>query len=579
MTRKPNTALKAPQNFSIADALQRANAHWNAGQADQAELLCQRVLAAWPGHADALHLKSLMAHASGNLDLAIQHLRQACLAPRAPAVYSSNLAEMCRQEGLLAEGEAAGRRAVAMDNTLAGGWNNLGIILQEAGKFEESKQCLERVLTLQPHNAEAHNNLGNTCKQLGLMQQAELNWRRALMLKPNYAEPHCNLANLLSEQGEYDKAAEHARLAIELNPRLGSAKRALAAAPDNAQVLNAQGISPAGPTRAWPEEKLVAKSDRIETARAAFVAQLAPAAGAKGVHIEYAGNGGPITVKKGKQRFIIAPEHYLYAADLCNQFDYYFSSTMPDRINGMEVVDYSRPGWHTVKGSGQRIFYTSIAEDLGATIDYMAYLTPREGEIVLDVGAYCGLSVLSFARAVGPSGKVIAFEPDPRNFEALKMNVAESGTQNVVIENKAVSGSAGKLLFSSEGNMGSAIVAKETERGNVIEVECTTLRDVVERYDLKKIGAVKLDIEGAEYGVIESSVDIIKNIRARWAVELHSDPVKKLPVDVGRVRRVFDRLGYFTFLQQDSDTAAAPTLFAVPLEYVQNTDRQQNPAR
>jgi hypothetical protein len=148
-----------------------------------------------------------------------------------------------------------------------------------------------------------------------------------------------------------------------------------------------------------------------------------------------------------------------------------------------------------------------------------------------------------------------------------------------VIENKAVSGSAGKLLFSSEGNMGSAIVAKETERGNVIEVECTTLRDVVERYDLKKIGAVKLDIEGAEYGVIENSVDIIKNIRARWAVELHSDPVKKLPVDVGRVRRVFDRLGYFTFLQQDSDTAAAPTLFAVPLEYVQNTDRQQNPAR
>jgi len=297
MTRKPDTAMNAPPNFSIADALGRANAHWNAGQADQAELLCQRVLAAWPGQSDALHLMGLMAHAYGNLDLAIQHLRQACLAPRAPAVYSSNLAEMCRQKGLLAEGEAAGRRAVAMDNTLAGGWNNLGIILQEAGKFEESRQCLERVLTLQPHNAEAYNNLGNTCKRLGLMQQAERNWRRALMLKPNYAEPHSNLANLLSEQGEYDKAAEHARLAIELNPRLGdayinlagvetarqryhealrwldallafapmhavalaakalalkkldrldeameAANRALAAAPDNAEAQNAQGM-------------------------------------------------------------------------------------------------------------------------------------------------------------------------------------------------------------------------------------------------------------------------------------------------------------------------------------------------
>jgi tetratricopeptide (TPR) repeat protein len=289
--------MNAPPNFSIADALGRANAHWNAGQADQAELLCQRVLAAWPGQSDALHLMGLMAHAYGNLDLAIQHLRQACMAPRAPAVYSSNLAEMCRQKGLLAEGEAAGRRAVAMDTTLAGGWNNLGIILQEVGKFEESRQCLERVLTLQPHNAQAHNNLGNTCKRLGLMQQAERNWRRALTLQPNYAEPHSNLANLLSEQGEYDKAAEHARKAIELNPRLGdayinlagvetarqryhealrwldallafapmhavalaskalalkkldrleeamdAANRALAAAPDNAEAQNAQGI-------------------------------------------------------------------------------------------------------------------------------------------------------------------------------------------------------------------------------------------------------------------------------------------------------------------------------------------------
>jgi tetratricopeptide (TPR) repeat protein len=210
-------------NFSIPEALQRANAHWNAGQADQAEMLCQRVLAAWPGQADALHLLGLMAHAYGNLDLALAHLRQACLAPRAPAVFSSNLAEMCRQKGLLAEGEAAARRAVTMDTTLAGAWNNLGIILQEAGKFEESRHCLERVLTLQPHNAEAFNNLANTCKRLGLLTQAEKHWRRSLALKPNYAEPHSNLANLLADQADYVRAAEHARRAIEINPRLADA--------------------------------------------------------------------------------------------------------------------------------------------------------------------------------------------------------------------------------------------------------------------------------------------------------------------------------------------------------------------
>jgi FkbM family methyltransferase len=305
---------------------------------------------------------------------------------------------------------------------------------------------------------------------------------------------------------------------------------------------------------------------RQEAARHAAIGLMQQMAQAKGVVLEYAGNGDPIIVTKGRQRFLVSPEHYLYAGDLCNQFDYYFSSTLPDEKDEMEIVDYSKPGWHTVRETGQRLYYTSLAEDFGATRDYMRYLMPREGEIVLDVGAYCGLSVLTFARAVGPSGKVIAFEPDPRNFEALKTNVAESGTQNVVIENKAMSGSAGQLLFSSEGNMGSAIVAKETERGKVIEVECTTLRDVVARYQLTKVGVVKLDIEGAEYGVIENSADVIRDIGARWAVELHYNPVTGLPVDVDKVRRVFDQLGYLTFLQRDSDTAAAPTLFAYPAD-------------
>ena len=79
----------------IEKALALAHQHWDAGQADQAERLCQQVLAVWPGQADALHLMGLMAHAYGNLDLAIEHLRKACQSPRTPAIYFSNLAEMC----------------------------------------------------------------------------------------------------------------------------------------------------------------------------------------------------------------------------------------------------------------------------------------------------------------------------------------------------------------------------------------------------------------------------------------------------------------------------------------------------
>ncbi|MFM0212370.1 sulfotransferase [Paraburkholderia sediminicola] len=218
MSTPPSTPSQ--ETLSIPEALSRAHAHWNAGQAEQAEQLCQRVLAAWPGQADALHLLGLMAHAYGNLDLALTHLRQACMSPHAPAVYSSNLAEMYRQKGLLAEGEEAGRRAVAMDPALVSGWNNLGILLQEAGKFAESLVCLERVIALQPGWAEAHNNLANTSRRLGRMDRAEQHYRQALALSPAYAEAHSNLAFLLSTQGRYDEAAAAAQQAIELSPRL-----------------------------------------------------------------------------------------------------------------------------------------------------------------------------------------------------------------------------------------------------------------------------------------------------------------------------------------------------------------------
>jgi hypothetical protein len=46
-------ATSAAAPLDIHQALVRAHAHWNAGQADQAQ---------WPGQSDALHLLGLTAH-------------------------------------------------------------------------------------------------------------------------------------------------------------------------------------------------------------------------------------------------------------------------------------------------------------------------------------------------------------------------------------------------------------------------------------------------------------------------------------------------------------------------------------
>lgn len=217
------------QDNAIATALSEARAFLNAGQPQSARMACQRVLALAPGEPHALHMLGLMAYGAGDRGQALVCLRKACQSPDAPALVFSNLTEMLRQQGLLAEAERAGRAAVGRDPALAGAWNNLGIVLQEMGKLAESRACLEKVVTIEPRNAEAHNNLGNTLRRMDELALAQRHWQQALAIRPGYAEPFSNLANLFNEQGQYEQALQCGRRAIELNPQLLDAYVNLAA--------------------------------------------------------------------------------------------------------------------------------------------------------------------------------------------------------------------------------------------------------------------------------------------------------------------------------------------------------------
>lgn len=221
-TPAPPPPTTGPQ-LSLREALQQAHAHWNAGQAAHAEVLCRRILAASPGQADASHLLGLIAHAHGQPALALDLLRHACRTDAAPAVYFGNLAEICRQQGLLAEGEAAARHATQREPGLVMAWNNLGIILQESGRHADSVACLERVAQLQPHSPEALNNLGNAYTGVNRLDEARQHYARALTLRGDYAEAHSNLAFVLRELGDHEAAANAGQRAIECNPRLANA--------------------------------------------------------------------------------------------------------------------------------------------------------------------------------------------------------------------------------------------------------------------------------------------------------------------------------------------------------------------
>ena len=135
----------------------------------------------------------------------------------------------------------------------------------------------------------------------------------------------------------------------------------------------------------------------------------------------------------------------------------------------------------------------------------------KNGDTVLDLGANIGVYTLIFAKLVGKSGHVFAFEPDPTNFEILSKNVKENKHENVTLVQKAVSEKNDKIkLFVSKRNHASHRIFDSEEKRNSIEVDVITL-DTYFKKIKNPINFIKMDVEGVEGATLLGASNIIKN--------------------------------------------------------------------
>ena len=103
-----------------------------------------------------------------------------------------------------------------------------------------------------------------------------------------------------------------------------------------------------------------------------------------------------------------------------------------------------------------------------------------------------GYYVFIAAKHVGETGKVLAFEPEPRNFAILEKNARDF--KNVEIRQEGVSDKEGEItLYLSESNMGAHTMMPEKSFKKSIKVKTIPLDSIVKKADL-----LIMDIEGAE---------------------------------------------------------------------------------
>jgi len=167
--------------------------------------------------------------------------------------------------------------------------------------------------------------------------------------------------------------------------------------------------------------------------------------------------------------------------------------------------------------------------------------TIRPGDTVVDVGANVGYYTLLAAEAVGPTGRVFAFEPDPVAFALLEDNVRLSGATNVIAEQKALSNEPGSIkLFLAAQNKGDhRIVQVKGQDRPSVDIEAVAFDQWIRTHPVANGGSVdfiKIDTQGAEAVILEGMKETLKNNDGiRLIVEFWPSGLDQFGADAGKV--------------------------------------------
>ncbi|MEI7455471.1 MAG: tetratricopeptide repeat protein [Nitrosomonadales bacterium] len=268
--------------------LQRAVAHQQAGEYQDAEGYYLAILQADPHHPEANHNAGVMAVQMKQPALGLPYLLTALEAEPSRAQYWISYIDALLQSGQTAEAQQVlsiatqqglqGGEVDALAQQLAGivpsgdvgassahpgyvqidhlvalfgqlryaeaadlarqmterypahefGWKALGAALKQLGRVEDALGAMRRSVELSPADVEAHYNLGVVLQESGRLDEAESCYRRAIALNAGYADAHCNLGVILQGLGRASEAEASYRRAIQINPAYAAAYSNLA---------------------------------------------------------------------------------------------------------------------------------------------------------------------------------------------------------------------------------------------------------------------------------------------------------------------------------------------------------------
>ncbi len=197
------------------------------------------------------------------------------------------------------------------------------------------------------------------------------------------------------------------------------------------------------------------------------------------------------------------------------------SLLVPPRIRPSAVRIMSGPArgtwWHPRESNLSLWFGTYESRKANHLVRHL-----RRGMTFFDVGANAGYYTLLAARAVGPDGLVVAFEPLPENCGAWRRNVrANELPCRCTLIDAAVSTEDGVERFHASG--------RSRQQGRLSADGSLTVRTVSLDQLCSRTGilpdVVKIDVEGGELDVLKGAMDLLTSSQPDLFLALHAEDV------------------------------------------------------
>jgi FkbM family methyltransferase len=164
------------------------------------------------------------------------------------------------------------------------------------------------------------------------------------------------------------------------------------------------------------------------------------------------------------------------------------------------------------------------------------------GGLVLEGGAYLGFVTVHAARAAGPDGRVIAFEPNTAVHALLRRNLEANGVASTVeVVPKALGVEPGTAQFFLSADT-SNLFGPHLPEATVVEIEVVRADDEV----TGRIDVVKLDLEGGEPAALRGMAGLLSANRPPPAVfvECHPELLERAGSSAAELFAILGAHGY-----------------------------------